>query len=248
MQTIRIRKTISISFFVAVLCAFSVSALPFNNKLSKTELDDLENGKVIVRNISRASNMCLDASSESTQKIIRDINDLNPSYLAEVIQVRPYAGNEDLPALLEDALMNISDYVGIPYYSEHNKTYYDLYSSALITDDFIAEDGVTRKVKADLTMEPFGLIETSISISTGDDFVYYISTNDNTLIQQEKKIKCVKPGNMKSAILLFRDGDNWILYGAGGVKAVKIIFFEKRIETSFINRIKTFCNFIFKKL
>ena len=240
-------KTVSISFFCAVLCTFSAFALPFNNKLSKAELADLESGKVVVRNISRASNMCLEASSESAQKIIRDINDLNPSYLAEVIQVRPYVGNEDLPALLEDALMNISDYVGIPYYSEHNKTYYDLYSSALITDDFIAEDGVTRKVKADLTMDPFGRIETSITIDAPGDYVYYVSTNDNTLVYEER-FKCVKPKNMKSAILLFRDGDNWILYGAGGVKAVKIIFFEKRIETSFINRIKTFCNFIFKKL
>ena len=163
------KKTVSISFFCAVLCTFSAFALPFNNKLSKAELADLESGKVVVRNISRASNMCLEASSESAQKIIRDINDLNPSYLAEVIQVRPYAGNEDLPARLEDTLMNISDYVGIPYYSEHNKTYYDLYSSAVIKDDFIGEDGLTRKVKADLTMEPFGLIETSISISANGE-------------------------------------------------------------------------------
>ena len=242
------KKTIAILFFYAVFRAVSVFALPFNNKLSEAERADLESGKVIVRNISRASNMCLEPTSEGAQKIIGDINELNPSYLAEVIQVRPYAGNEDLPARLEDALMNISDYVGIPYYSEHNKTYFDLYSSAEIKDDFIAEDGLTRKVKADLTMDPFGLIETSISISANGECVYYVSTNDNTLIQQDMKVKCVKPNNMKSAILLFRDGDNWILYGAGGVKAVKIIFFEKRIETSFINRIKTFCNFIFEKL
>ena len=241
------KKTVSISFFCAVLCAFSASALPFNNKLSKAELAELEKGKVIVRNISRASNMCLEASSESAQKIIRDISDLNPSYLAEVIQVRPYAGNEDLPARLEDALMNISNYVGIPYYSERHERYYDLYSEAEIKDDFIGEDGLTRKVKADLTMEPFGRIETSITIDAPGDYVYYVSTNDNTLVYEER-FKCVKPKNMKSAILLFRDGDNWILYGAGGVKAIKIIFLEKRIETSFINRLKTFCNFIFEKL
>ncbi|MGI5096800.1 hypothetical protein IZU27_03385 [Treponema socranskii] len=241
------KKTVSISFFCAVLCAFSAFALPFNDKLSQAERADLESGKVIVRNISRASNMCLEASGESAQKIIRDINDLNPSYLAEVIQVKPYAGNEDLPARLEDTLMNISDYVGIPYYSERHERYYDLYSEAKIKDNFIGDDGLTRKVKADLTMEPFGIIETSISISSGADFVYYVSTNDNTLVYEER-FKCAKPKNMKSAILLFRDGDNWILYGAGGVKAMKIIFFEKRIETSFINRIKTFCNFIFEKL
>ena len=241
------KKTISISFFFAAVCAFAVSALPFNNKLSKAELADLEDGKIVVRNISHASNMCLEASSESAQKIIRDIYALNPSYLAEVIQIKPYAGNEDLPARLEDTLMNISDYIGIPYYSERHERYYDLYSAAEIKDDFIGADGLTREVKADLTMEPFGRIETSITITAPGDYVYYLSTNDNTLIYEDR-FKCVKPKNMKSAILLFRDGDNWILYGAGGVKAVKIIFFEKRIETSFINRIKTFCNFIFKKL
>ena len=49
-------------------------------------------------------------------------------------------------------------------------------------------------------------------------------------------------------ILLFKDEDNWILYGIGGVNAPKIPFFSERIEVSFINRIKTFCNFIFTKL
>jgi hypothetical protein len=53
---------------------------------------------------------------------------------------------------------------------------------------------------------------------------------------------------MKSVILLFRHEDNWILYGVGGVKALKVSFLEKRIETSFINRIKTFCNFVFTKI
>ena len=53
---------------------------------------------------------------------------------------------------------------------------------------------------------------------------------------------------MVSCITVFRDGDNWILYGIGGVDALKLWFIEDRVETSFINRIKTFCNFIFTKL
>ena len=52
---------------------------------------------------------------------------------------------------------------------------------------------------------------------------------------------------MKICILLIRDGDNWILYGIGGVNAPRVPFFTERIQTSFINRINTFCSFIFKK-
>ena len=53
---------------------------------------------------------------------------------------------------------------------------------------------------------------------------------------------------MKSAITVFRDGDNWVLYAIGGVDTYKIFFLEDRVETSFINRIKSFCSFIFTKI
>ena len=230
-------------FFV---CAYSIASLPFNNNLSEKEIALLNEGNVLVRNIDYASKMCLESENEGAQRIISDIKKLKPSYLAEVIQIRPYKGNEDLPERLEDTLM-ISNYVGIQYYSERAEAWYDLYEAAEILSDSMREDGITRDIKADLTMEPFGVINTTIEMTTHSDYIYYISTNENTLSYFDK-FKCVKPQKMKSAILLFRDGDNWILYGAGGVNAIKIIFFEKRIETSFINRIKTFCNFIFDKI
>jgi hypothetical protein len=113
--------------------------------------------------------------------------------------------------------------------------------------DTVRQDGTTHDVQADLTMEPFGKIHTTIELDSTPDYVYYVSTNDNELWYFDK-FKCVNPNKMKSAILLFRDGDNWILYGAGGVNAIKVLFLEKRIETSFINRIKTFCNYMFDKI
>ena len=79
------------------------------------------------------------------------------------------------------------------------------------------------------------------------DTILYFSENLNTLKYYDD-FKCVSPNKMNMDVLLFRDGDNWILYGIGGVNAPKIPFFSERIETSFINRIKTFCNFVFTKL
>lgn len=232
---------------MVLLCTAGVYGLPFNSRISSDELSQLKEGKVLIRNIDYASKMCLESDNEGAQKLIKDIKELRPSYLAEVIQIRPYKGNEDLPDRLEEKLMNIKEYIGIPYYSEQHDSYYDLYSDAAIISDSVREDGITHDVKADLTMEPFGVIHSTIELDTPENYVYYVSTNDNALWYFDK-FKCVNPGKMKSAILLFRDGDNWVLYGVGGVNAIRIIFFEKRIETSFINRIKTFCNYIFEKI
>lgn len=231
----------------ALLCAAAAAALPFNSRLSAGEKTQLTEGKVLIRNIDYASKMCLDSNNAGAKKILGDIADLRPSYLAEVIQIRPYAGNEDLPRRLAEKLMNIQEYVGIPYYSEQGDKWYDLYSSAAIVSDTVRQDGTTHDVKADLTMEPFGTIHTTIELYNTPDYVYYVSTNDNELWYFDK-FKSINSRKMKSAILLFRDGDNWVLYGAGGVNAIKIPFLEKRIETSFINRIKTFCNYMFDKI
>ena len=62
------------------------------------------------------------------------------------------------------------------------------------------------------------------------------------------KFTAVKPEKMVSCITVFRDGDNWILYAIGGAAIPKLFFLEDRVETSFMNRIKTFCDFVFKKL
>ena len=95
-------------------------------------------------------------------------------------------------------------------------------------------------------MEPFGTVKESIEITKSEDSILYSAVNTNKL-RYFDKFDCVGPQKMKICILLFRDGDNWILYGIGGVNAPRIPFFIERIQTSFINRINTFCSFIFKK-
>ena len=52
---------------------------------------------------------------------------------------------------------------------------------------------------------------------------------------------------MKSIVVIVRQGDSWVLYGVGAVDAPSIFFLRDRVETSFMNRIKTFCTFFFNK-
>ncbi len=232
----------ALSLFFA---SFALFSLPFNSKLSEKELQSLENGEVITRNIDKYKNLSIDSENYAAQKLREEINDTDPNYLAELAQIRSYEGNEDLLEKLYAVLSDIESYAGIPYWSVQHERYFDLYSSAKIkSKEQINEK--TEKYQADLYMSPFGNIDTPVTIEKGEDYLVYISSNDNSL--KVKGMTAVKKHNLKSVIILFKDGDNWILYGAGGCKAPKIAMFQKRIETSFINRIKTFCNYVFTKI
>ena len=223
----------------------AISADPFNNKLTAADREAISGGDILIKNINYEKNMCLKKGEAPLgDKLIAEIRDLNPKYLAEVIQYKPYKGNEDLPQRLETLLNNVSDYAGIPYYSVRAEEWYNLYDSAEIVETKERSDG--KFMKADLIMEPFDLVHEDIELYRTNDSILYTAVNTNKLRYLDK-FDCVWPRKMKICILLIRDGDNWILYGIGGVNAPRVPFFTERIQTSFINRINTFCSFIFKK-
>lgn len=237
------KKILNLTLFL--IFNFSIFALPFNSKLSQEELNKLNDGEILIRNIDYEKNMCLNSENPLAVELKNSIKSLSPKYLAEVIQIKPYSGNEDLPEKLEKLLLNVSDYAGIPYWSVRHQQFFDLYTSAEIKE--IKKEENKTKILADLIMDPFGTVNESIIIQKNNDEIFYFSENLNTL-NYLGKFDCVSPKKMNMDILLFRDGEDWILYGIGGVKAPRIPFFTERIETSFIGRIKTFCEFIFQEL
>ncbi len=222
----------------------------FNKNLTDDERQTLKSGQVLIKNIGNQKKMSLESGyNTDCDKLIEEIKDLSPKYLAEIIQIKPYKGNENLPQVLEEMLYNVSDYVGIPYWSERNQKYYDLYDFAQITDEKILSQGlnsVSKELSVTFGMQPFGTVYETILLSRTPSSVYYSSVNLNKL-RYNDQFDCLWPKKLKICIILIRDGKNWILYGIGGVNAPRIPFFTERIETSFINRIKTFCNFIFTK-
>ena len=223
----------------------AISADPFNNKLTAADREAISGGEILIKNINYEKNMCLKKGEAPLgDKLIAEIRDLNPKYLAEVIQYKPYKGNEDLPQRLEALLNNVSDYAGIPYYSVRAEEWYNLYDSAEIVESVERSDG--KSLKAELMMEPFDLVKEDIELYRASDSILYTAVNTNKLRYLDK-FDCIWPKKMKICILLLRDGDKWILYGIGGVNAPRVPFFTERIQTSFINRINTFCSFIFKK-
>ena len=232
-------------FLLTAFFTTNLFSLPFNSKLTEDDLTIINSGEVLIKNIKYRKNMSLNENiNELGIELYNKIESLNPKYLAEIIQIKPYEGNEDLPKKLEILLKDIPQYVGIPYYSVRAEEWYDLYSSAIITSEETI-DNVT-KISADIEMEPFGIIKEDIEIKKQEDCILYQAINKNKLSYYDK-FDCVWPERLMICIYLHRDGDNWILYGVGGVNAPRIPFFTERIETSFINRIKTFCDYIFKQ-
>ena len=238
-------KKIFCSVFVLFTLLSTALADPFNSKLTADERNQINRGEILIKNINYEKFMCLKKGDSALgDQLLSEIRDLNPKYLAEVIQIKPYKGNEDLPERLETLLNNVPEYAGIPYFSERGQKWYNLYDSAEIVETVEKKDG--KKIKAELMMDPFDLVKEDIELWRSKDSILYTAVNTNKLRYLDK-FDCVWPKKMKICILLIRDGDNWILYGIGGVNAPRVPFFTERIQTSFINRINTFCSFIFKK-
>lgn len=238
------KKILSTAFVLISLLSTAI-ADPFNSKLTADERNQLSIGEILIKNINYEKFISL-KKGETTlgDSLLAEIHNLNPKYLAEVIQIKSYKGNEDLPQRLEKLLNNVPEYAGIPYYSVRAEAWYNLYDSAEIIEAVERADG--KSIKADLIMEPFDLVKEDIELTRASDSILYTAVNTNKLRYLDK-FDCVWPRKMKICILLFRDGDNWVLYGIGGVNAPRVPFFTERIQTSFINRINTFCSFIFKK-
>lgn len=238
------KKYIFMSTLLLLFMVSNFSAQIFNDKITVSELEAINKGELVVRNIEKSKNIGIQPFSPYVDKAIKTIVDLKPAYLAEVIQIIPYKGNEDLLERLEKLLINVQDYAGIPYYSVQHKAYFDLYSSAKLKE--IKQDEHTTTLNADLEMDPFGVIDTSITIEKNSDGLYYENTNLNNL--KYSGFTVAKKGKMKSVITVSRLEDNWILYGIGGVDAPSIFFLRDRIEVSFMNRIKTMCSYFFENI
>ena len=242
-QEVTMKKTL---LFTALLLTLSAGAFAelFNSKLSASEREKLNNGEVVIRNIEKVKYACMN-EREETKQLLATMKELGPNYTAEIIQIRPYAGNENLRDVIKEALLNIPDYAGIPYFSEHKQEWYNLYDTAEITEQ--VQDGNKTYIKANLEMSLFGVVPFDIIMEETDSYLYYDMTNIDKMGYHER-FTAIKPKNMKSAITVFRDGDNWVLYAIGGVDTYKIFFLKDRVETSLINRIKSFCNYIFTKI
>lgn len=233
-----------IIFTALLLLTASLFANPFNEKLTDDDYQKLQNGEILIRNIDYFKNICFkNGVSEKGDFLLQTIKDLKPKYLAEVIQVKPYKDNENYEDVLEQMLYKVEDFTNIPYISNGGDEYL-LYDSAEILETKDFDDH--KNLYVHMYMEPFADVYQNMNVYKNPDELLYTSKNTNKLRYLDK-FDCLWPEKMLITIYLFRDGDNWIFYSVGAVNAPHVPFFTDRIRRSFIRRITTFSDFIFKQ-
>lgn len=216
----------------------------FNKKISSEEIENIKLGQIYFKSIGYLKNACM-KDYFHTNPVFKTMKELNPNHLSEIIQFIPYKGNEDYIDRISDFLGNADNYVGIPYYSERTGSWYELYSSAEITDRLIIKE--KEYIFEKFYMKPFGFYTSVISVEKNRQF-YFFSMKNTEKLRYYDKFDAVGKEKMQAAISVFRIYDYWIVYGLGGADIIKIPFLEKRTETSFTNRIKSFAFFTLQKL
>ena len=253
MKVFKSKLFLSVVFGVLAAAAAFAGDVPLKlQNFSQEELASLEAGEVLIRNIGNAKKVSLRPVNKTATQLVDTITELKPPYLVEIIQVIPYAGNEAVFNILRKELTDVESYVGIPYFGERTGRWYKLYSSAVI--DSKTENAAKTDMQTRLEMSPFGIIPTHITIEQGADELFYSSVNTEPVKIQDSGVKvvdgmtCAKTDKMKSFVYAFRVDEKIYLYGLGGVDAPNVPVLKSKIDNSFINRVTTFCKFIFEKL
>lgn len=230
------------------LISSALFAMPFNKRISEDELQKLNSGCTVIRNFDSIKDTCLDKEgSWQTKLLFEHVKKINPKYIAEVIKVIPYQGNENYAETLCELLSAPGQFTNIPYVTDSGGKYF-LYDKADVAEEH-TENGITYQ-KLEMYMEPFGNLNENIELHKTEDGIIYLSNNTNKLRYRDQ-IDCLKPEQFMIDLYLFRNidenGDNWILYAIGGVHAPHVPVVSGKIRNSFMKRIRIFCEFVMGK-
>jgi len=237
----RIRTLVVLGLLAAALA--SAQSQPLRN-LTPEEAAAVSSGKSVFRQPSGWKDLSVPAAAPFAKDIEETVRKLGANYIGEVVLVLPKAANPDLLAVLARNLADVESHVGIPYWSRRHKKYFDLFDRVKVIErtGTGSEGGLT----ADQHMEPFDDYRARYSWSLRGDRLTFLSTNLTHLSYDGRK--AVAPGEMVWRLEAYAEGDRWILYGIGAVKAFDMLgLLRDRLSESFMGRIEAFFGYMYKK-
>ncbi len=243
----RMREGIALFMCLSVsLAAFSQEFFQdaFNQNLKDSDRETLMSGKLLIKNIGRYRNAMLTPVSPEAKRLLDQLKSLNPEYLAEVVYIMPLADADRCLDILYDSFRNAESYPSIPYYSQSHKEWNRLYQ---FLDIISAKYGTaSADISAFGEITPFEPYSFDIALSRTETALEYRLKNTSEI--KFKGVPCVGKGKSQTMVCAFPYADKLIIYGVGGVNAPYVPILNERIQTSFINRVTTFCSYIFGKL
>lgn len=215
----------------------------FNDNMTRDDLKTLSEGKLLVKNVGVYRKIMIEPFSDGAKDLRDRVKKLKPSYLVEVIRTVPIDQASEYLERLTDNLSDVESYKNIAYYSVYNKVWDSLYRNIEIKSRNTDATGMNLWVYGEII--PFSPYEFNVHISRNENNLVYYSINNTAL--QYHGFDCVGKDDFVLSVYTFRCNDHLVIYGIGGVNAPVLPLVKERIETSFINRIITFCTYLFTK-
>lgn len=239
------RSKFSIAAALVLACAAGAFAQesPFKNLIPE-EKAAIQRGESVFRQPRVWAELSVPPSAPFAKDIEESVRKLGANYIGEVIMTVPKASDPGLLTRLIRDLQDVERHVGIPYWSKRHKRYYDLFDKVTILQRSGAESEGT--LTAEEHMEPFDDYTARYSWSLSGERLSFFSTNLTHLAYNGKK--AVSPGNMVWRMEAYPDGDRWVLYGIGAVKAFDMLgLLRDRLSASFMGRIEAFFGYMYGK-
>ncbi len=245
--TIKIMKKILLSaitaFFTLNIFSQQIS-FPSNSSWSKKEIENLENGKIVIRNIKKSKKISiLRGTNKYSDEMLDNFEQLDPSYLAEIIYKMPKRGNESIIKQAVEIFSDINLYKEIIYSDEKKGKERPLFPKAEIKEriDSNGEIRITTNLRMDMLSE----YDSELVIKSDDDGFFFEQHNTEPL--KWHSFTAVKSGKMVASICCFEHGEDYYVYALGGIKAPRIPLVLYEIERQFIGRIEDFTVFYIKR-
>lgn len=251
MQTFRVallnlmKSRVFTLFMLLAPAAPGISAQPqpFRN-LSSEEAASVSAGESVFRRPSGWKDLSVPAAAPFAEDIEETVRKLGANYIGEVVLVLPQAANPDLLAVLARSLADVEGHVGIPYWSRRYQKNFDLFTWVKVLERSGTES--EGGLSSEQYMKPFDPYRARYSWSLRGDRLSFLSTNLSHLSYDGRK--AVSPGGMVWRLEAYAEGDRWILYGIGAVKAFDMLgLLRDRLSESFMGRIEAFFGYIYKK-
>lgn len=222
----------------------AAAAARFRN-LTEQETLQLASGQTVFRQPDNWRGLSVPASASFYKEIEDTIRKGGHNYIGEVILVLPKDQAEALLPVLKDRLLDFEGYAGIPYWSRRNEKFYDLFDWVRGTKGPAAGSrGAKGSLETLQFMEPFGEYGSVYAWDFRDGSLFF--SGENTSHLSYDGFKAVSPGNLIWRLSAYRQGELWVFYGLGAVKAFDMFgVLRSRLSASFMGRIEAFFRHVY---
>ena len=210
--------------------------------LSAEEDAALERGEAVIRKAS-ADSLSLAVRSAFADEIRDKVKGLGANYVGEVLMLIRSDDGAVLPRLAE-RLADVEGYVGIPYWSQHQKQTYELFDRMKVVERSGGPLG--GATVADQHMKPFADYRARYAYELAEGELRFSSVNLSPI--SYKGFTAVGDGDMIWYLYAFRRGRDTCLYGVGAVRVFDLFgLFGDRLTMSFMGRITSFFRYMYAK-